>query len=66
MKAMAVNYEDGNKTREADFYVSDAAELNNIIEEVKIFLQLTGTTLLSQPTMKYIRIFPLLYRIPTL
>ena len=35
MKAMAVNYEDGNKTREADFYVSDAAELNNIIEEVK-------------------------------
>lgn len=35
MKAMAVNYEDGNKTREADFYVSDAAQLNNIIEEVK-------------------------------
>ena len=35
MKAMAVNYEDGNKTREADFYVSDAAELNSIIEEVK-------------------------------
>ena len=31
MKAMAVNYEDGNKTREADFYVSDAAELNSII-----------------------------------
>lgn len=35
MKEMAVNYEDGNKIQEADFYVSDAAELNNIIEEVQ-------------------------------
>ena len=35
MKAMAVNYEDGNKTREADFYVSDAAQLENVIAEVQ-------------------------------
>lgn len=35
MKEMAVNYEDGSKIREADFYVSDAVELNNVIEEVK-------------------------------
>ena len=35
MKEMAVNYEDGNKIQEADFYVSDAAELNSIIEEVQ-------------------------------
>src|SRR5699024_2857287 len=35
MKEMAVNYEDGSKIREADFYVSDAIELNNVIEEVK-------------------------------
>ena len=35
MEAMCVNYGDGNKIQEADFYVSDAAELNNIIEEVQ-------------------------------
>ena len=35
MKVMAVNYEDGNKTREADFYVSDAAQLENVIAEVQ-------------------------------
>ena len=35
MKAMAVNYEDGSKIREADFYVSDAAQLENVIAEVQ-------------------------------
>lgn len=35
MKEMAVNYEDGSKIQEADFYVSDAAELNNVIGEAK-------------------------------
>ena len=35
MKDMAVNYGDGNKTREAHFYVDDAAQLDNVIKEVK-------------------------------
>ena len=35
MKEMAVNYEDGSKLQEADFFVEDAAQLDNVIAEVQ-------------------------------
>ena len=35
MEAMCVNYGDGNKIQEADFYVTDAAQLESVINEVQ-------------------------------
>ena len=35
MEAMCVNYGDGNKIQEADFFVTDAAQLDNVIAEVQ-------------------------------
>ena len=35
MEAMCVNYGDGNKIQEADFFVTDAAQLENVIAEVQ-------------------------------
>lgn len=35
MKEMAVKYDDGNKIQEAHFYVTDAAQLEDIIKEVQ-------------------------------
>ena len=35
MKEMAIKYDDGNKIQEAHFYVTDAAQLDNIIKEVQ-------------------------------
>ncbi len=35
MKEMAVNYEDGDKLAEAHFYVSDAAKLDDVVEQVQ-------------------------------
>ena len=35
MEAMCVNYGDGNKIQEADFFVTDAAQLESVINEVQ-------------------------------
>ena len=35
MEAMCVNYGDGNKIQEADFFITDAAQLENVIAEVQ-------------------------------
>ena len=60
MEAMCVNYGDGNKIQEADFYVTDAAQLESVINEVQSISSINWNNLLLQPTMKCIRTFQVL------